>query len=141
MEDGNEGAAGAGKARRRRKAEPRARVVKVRFSEEEYATVADAARREGWAFGAFAAQATLAAARGAPYTLTGEVRVALTTLMETSRRVNKVGVNLNQAVAKLNATGQRCEDLGPIAAYCARVVAHLDEAATEMAIELRKKSA
>jgi hypothetical protein len=112
-------------------------VVKFRLSEDEYAVVTEAARREGWACGAFAAHAALAAARGAPLALTGEVRGALQELMKTGRRVEKVGVNLNQAVAKLNATGQRSDDLGPIAAYCARVVTHLDEAATE----LRKKSA
>lgn len=136
MEEGSEGVIGGG-ARRRREARPRTRVVKLRLSEEEYAAVTDAARREGWACGAFVAHVVLAAVRGAPSARTEQVREALKSLMRAAGQVQKVGVNLNQAVAKLNATGQRSDDLGPIAAYCARVVTRLDEAA----IELRKKSA
>jgi hypothetical protein len=36
--------------------------------------------------------------------------------------VRRAGTNLNQAVAKLNATGQRGEDLLPAAQFCARVI-------------------
>jgi hypothetical protein len=43
--------------------------------------------------------------------------------------VGRAGVNLNQAVAKLNATGQPGPDLAPAAAYCVRVIAHVDQAA------------
>jgi hypothetical protein len=43
--------------------------------------------------------------------------------------VRRVGTNLNQAVARLNATGQRGEDLLPAAQFCARVIRRLDEAA------------
>ena len=39
------------------------------------------------------------------------------------------GANLNQAVARLNATGEPGPDLGPSAAYCTRVLGHVDEAA------------
>lgn len=136
MEEGREGATGGG-ARRRREVRPRSRVVKFRLSEAEYAAVAEAACREGWACGAFVAHVVLAAVRGAPYARTGDAREVLKTLMQAAGQVQKVGVNLNQAVAKLNTTGQRSDDLGPIAAYCARVLTRLDEAA----VELRKKSA
>ncbi len=45
------------------------------------------------------------------------------------RLVRRVGTNLNQAVARLNATGQRGEDLLPAAQFCVRVIRRLDEAA------------
>jgi hypothetical protein len=39
---------------------------------------------------------------------------------------------LNQAVVRLNATGQRGEDLVPAALFCARVIARLDDAAEQL---------
>jgi len=36
---------------------------------------------------------------------------------------------LNQAVARLNATGERGEDLVPAVEFCTRVIRRLDEAA------------
>lgn len=136
MEEGNEGATAAG-ARRCQDARPRRRVVKIRLSEEEFDAVTTAARREGLAFGAFGARALLAVARDESAVRAGPSRDALLALMQAARQLNKVGVNLNQAVAKLNTTGQRPDDLIPIAAYCARSMERLDEAA----MELRKRSA
>jgi len=46
--------------------------------------------------------------------------------------VRRIGVNLNQAVARLNSTGQRGEDLGPAAQMCSRVIRRLDEAAEQV---------
>jgi hypothetical protein len=46
--------------------------------------------------------------------------------------VRRIGTNLNQAVAKLNATGQRSEDLLPAAEFCMRVIRRLDEAAEQV---------
>jgi hypothetical protein len=46
--------------------------------------------------------------------------------------VARIGTNLNQAVARLNATGQRGEDLMPAAQFCARVIRRLDEAAEQV---------
>lgn len=136
MEEGSEGASVAG-ARRRRDARPRRRVVKIRLSEEEFEAVTAAARQEGLAFGAFGARALLAVARAESPVRAGTSRDALLALMQAARQLNKVGVNLNQAVAKLNATGQRPDDLMPIATYCARSMERIDEAA----MELRKRSA
>src|SRR5258708_2139216 len=42
------------------------------------------------------------------------------------------GTNLNQAVGKLNATGQAGEDLLPAAQFCARVIRRLDETAEQL---------
>ena len=46
--------------------------------------------------------------------------------------VRRIGTNLNQAVAKLNATGQRSDDLLPAAEFCVRVIQRLDEAAEQV---------
>jgi len=46
--------------------------------------------------------------------------------------VRRIGVNLNQAVARLNATDQRCEDLTPAAQMCSRVIQRLDDAAEQV---------
>ena len=53
----------------------------------------------------------------------------LAELIRASGLVRRAGVNLNQAVARLNATGEPGPDLGPAAAYCTRVLRHVDEAA------------
>jgi hypothetical protein len=46
--------------------------------------------------------------------------------------VRRAGTNLNQAVARLNSTGQRGEDLVPAAQFSARVIRRLDEAAEQV---------
>ena len=90
------------------------------------------ARRQpgrGWRAGAFAAEVTLAAARGTQAKVGSPLREALTELMAAAGLVRRVGTNLNQAVARLNATGQRGDDLLPAAQFCVRVIRRLDEAA------------
>ena len=59
-------------------------------------------------------------------------REALTELMSAAGLVRRVGTNLNQAVARLNATGQRGEDLIPAARFCVRVIRRLDETAEHL---------
>jgi hypothetical protein len=46
----------------------------------------------------------------------------LVELMSAAGLVRRVGTNLNQAVARLNATGQRRDDLFPAAQICARAI-------------------
>ena len=131
--DGNGASGGVnGRARRRRHVAPRCWVVKFRLSEDEYAMLSDAARRGGWACGAYAARTALAAAQGTPTARDALAREALTALIRASGQLARVGVNLNQAVARLNSTGQYSGDLAAIAAYCARVIARLDEAALDV---------
>jgi len=60
------------------------------------------------------------------------LRAALVELMRATGLVRRIGVNLNQAVARLNATGQRGEDLGPAAQMCGRVIRRLDEVAEQV---------
>ena len=64
-------------------------------------------------------------------------REALAELICASGLVRRIGVNLNQAVARLNATGQRSGDLLPYAAESLRRVERLDAAAEEVRKALR----
>jgi len=124
--------AGGTVRRRSRQVVPRPRVVQFSLTEEEFEEVSAVAARSGLARGAFAAEATLAAARGAAPKEASPLRDALTELMSAAGLVRRVGTNLNQAVARLNATGQRGEDLLPAAQFCARVIRRLDETAEQL---------
>ena len=108
---------------------PRLRLVKFFLTDEELAELDEAAGQAGLARGAFAAEVTMAAARGRSARISAPLREALVELMSAAGLVRRVGTNLNQAVARLNATGQRGEDLLPAAQFCARVIRRLDEAA------------
>jgi hypothetical protein len=124
---------------RRRTRQPIRRVRSVRFglTEEEYGEVGEAAAHAGMAKGAYAAQATLAAARGLMNPVDAPFRQALTELIRAAGLVRRIGVNLNQAVAKLNATGQRSGDLLPYAAESVRRAERLDTAAEAVRRRLR----
>ena len=122
--------ANAGVGRRRSpQAAPRPRLVKFFLTEDELAELDEAAGQAGLARGAFAAEVTMAAARGRQARISSPLREALMELMSAAGLVRRVGTNLNQAVARLNATGQRGEDLLPAARFCVRVIRRLDEAA------------
>ena len=122
-----------GSARRRsRQAVPRPKLVQFTLTLEEFDEVSQAAERAGMARGAYAADVTLAAAHGAPDRTSSPLREVLGELMAAAGLVRRIGVNFNQAVAKLNATGQRGEDLLPSAQFCMRVVQRLDAAAEQV---------
>jgi hypothetical protein len=121
--------AGGSVRRRSRQAVSRPRVIQFSLTEEEFGEVSDAAERSGLARGAFAAEAALASARGGEARMLSPLREALAELITAAGLVRRAGTNLNQAVAKLNATGQRGEDLLPAAQFCVRVIRRLDEAA------------
>ncbi|HCU94052.1 MAG TPA: hypothetical protein DHU96_15540 [Actinobacteria bacterium] len=64
-------------------------------------------------------------------------RQALAELIRAAGLVRRIGVNLNQAVAKLNTTGQRSADLLPYAAESLRRARRLDAAAEDVRRHLR----
>ena len=113
------------------------RSVRFGLTEEEYGEVGEAAAQAGMAKGAYAAHATLAAARGLMNPADAPFRQALTELIRAAGLVRRIGVNLNQAVAKLNATGQRSGDLLPYAAESVRRAERLDAAAEDVRRRLR----
>jgi hypothetical protein len=124
--------AGGTLRRRSLQAVPRPRVIQFSLTEEEFEDVRRAAARSGLARGAFAAEATLASARGLSARTSSPLREALVEVMAAVGLVRRVGTNLNQAVARLNATGQCGDDLLPAAQFCVRVIRRLDETAEQL---------
>jgi hypothetical protein len=107
-------------------------MVQFSLTNEEFHEVSRAAEQSGLARGAFAAEATLAVARGTELRMPSPLREALIELIAAAGLVRRAGTNLNQAVAKLNTTGQRGEDLLPSVRFCMRVIRRLDEAAEQL---------
>ena len=118
--------------RRSRQAAPWPKAVQFSLTQKEFDQLSNAAARAGMARGAFAAEVTLAAVSGAQARTASPLRETLDELMAAAGLVRRIGTNLNQAVAKLNATGQRSEDLLPAAEFCMRVIRRLDEAAEQV---------
>jgi hypothetical protein len=112
--------------------------VRFDLSEEEFAEVGTAAQQAGLAKGAYAAQIVLAAARSGTSPAEFPLREALGEFMQAAGLVRRIGVNLNQAVAKLNVTGQRSGDLLPYAAESIRRARLLDQAAEEVRKRIRQ---
>jgi hypothetical protein len=131
------GGAGQTVRRRSRQAAPRPRLVKFFLTDGELAELDDAASRAGLARGAFAAEAAMAAARRVSMPASSPAREALVELMTAAGLVRRVGTNLNQAVAKLNATGEPGGDLLPAAAFCVRAIRRLDETAEQLRRKMR----
>jgi hypothetical protein len=123
--------------RRSREAVKRARRVEFTLTDEEFGELEAAAARAGLSRGAYAAQCTLAIARGNTTQVSAPAREALAELIRCAGLVRRAGVNLNQAVAKLNATGQRSADLLPWAAESVRRARRLDAIADELRKSLR----
>jgi len=103
----------------------------------EFELLEAAAGRAGQARGAYAAEAALAAARGGPAAADTLLRELLRELIRASGLVRRIGVNLNQAAARLNATGQRSGDLLPYAAESLRRSERLDAVADQVRKALR----
>ena len=111
-------AAAAGRRSRERGRRPRR--VEFTLTDDEFAELEAAAGLARLSRGAYAAQAALAVARGGANGAGVPMREALMELMAAAGLVRRIGTNLNQAVARLNATGQRGEDLLPAAQFCVR---------------------
>jgi hypothetical protein len=112
--------------------------VRFDLSDEEFSELGAAADRAGLARGAFAAQAALLVARSGVTVAESPLREALGEFVRAAGLVRRIGVNLNQAVARLNATGQRSGDLLPYAAESIRRARLLDQAAEEVRQHLRR---
>jgi hypothetical protein len=110
----------------------RSRTVRFALTDAEYAEVSAAARQAGLARGAYAAEATLAVARGTVATPDASLRDAFYALDRAALLVRRIGVNLNQAVAKVNATGQWSGDLPRYAEESIRRADRLEKAGEEL---------
>jgi hypothetical protein len=120
----------------------RNRRVNLSFNDLEYAVIQAAAGE--MAPGAWAAQTVLAVARGTVVPMPTNDREALRALAEARVAVNRIGTNLNQITAAMNAAAQADDDVADavapeqVAAVLARTTAalHRLDAAT-MAIVQR----
>jgi hypothetical protein len=130
---GNEAQGG----RRPRKGPRRPHRVEFTLTDDELAVLEDAARRSGRSRGAYAAEAALAAAHGRPSAGGAALTDALQELVRATGLVRRIGVNLNQAIARLNATGQRSGDLLPYARESMRRAEMLTTAAEDVRNALR----
>ncbi len=104
----------------------------VRFSEQEKAEVRASARRAGMAGSAWVGMTATGAARHELMALTQYQRELIAELMRLSYQLSKAGTNLNQAVARVNATGQAeprlarsASQVGEIADQAERLIAHI----------------
>ena len=107
----------------------RGRRVTVRLCDEELAAIELAAGRAGLTPTGFVGAAALAAARGTAGPAASESREALGELMAARAAVRRFGVNVNQAVAALNSTGEAPDWLGQAVEATARAVGRVDAAA------------
>jgi hypothetical protein len=126
-----------GRSRRPRQPSQRSRTVRFALSEAELAELEAAAARAGLARGAYAATTALAAARGTGPARDDGLRDLLAELVRAAGLVRRIGVNLNQAVARLNATGQQSGDLAAYAAESIRRSQHLDAVAEQARTAIR----
>jgi hypothetical protein len=126
----------AARSRRQPAGARRDRRVGLTFTKEEKERLRAAAARCGMAPAAYAAQAALdrADGHGEPPARGGQAGPeVLAALMAIVSQMQAAGNNLNQAVRKLHATGQRP---GRLSSYAARVMDAVD-AASDAIEELR----
>ena len=140
--NGSSGTGVGGQGRRRaRQPVPRTRRVEFTLTGEEYAAVILAAGRAGLARRAYAAQAAMAAAANDRAASDQEsLGQILIELMRAAGLVRRIATNLNQAVAKLNATGQPAGNLPAYVAQSIRRADHIDQVADAVRKALTRRS-
>lgn len=112
----------------------------LRLSEEEHSALLEAAGRVGLTAAGFCAEAALAAARGEAVPDHRELRQLLIELMAARTQVRRYGVNVNRAVAQLQAIGEAPGWLERAAAGADRGVTRVEAAAAGVAGVLRRRS-
>lgn len=116
----------------------RERQMKLRYSEAEFQAIAEAARHAGLTATGYAAEAALAAARQIEAPSVLPLRTALVEVMAARGQVRRFAVNVNQAMAALNATGQAPEWLSAAVTITTRSVERLDAVADTLAVAARR---
>jgi len=99
---------------------------------EEYQAIASGAASKGLTPTGFVAEAALAAVDGAALADYGLLREALAAALKGGNDLVKVGVNLNQAVAKLNATGEAPRSLADATTEARLAIKRHDRLASEI---------
>jgi len=133
--DGDTGRTGRGRHRGHR-LPGRSRRVTLRYDEDEYAAVTNAATQAGLTLTGYTAQAALAVATRQRPPQGEPLRAALLEVIQARTQVRRFAVNVNQAVAVLHGTGEAPEWIARAIEITARAVARLDVAAAELARRL-----
>jgi uncharacterized protein (DUF1778 family) len=134
--------AATGRGRRRRSRDGHSEMLRPRFTPAERDEVDGAAASAGMSTSRFCAEAALAAARGTPMVLSAaQDREALVRLQRqlfmAAGEVKRFGVNVNQAVAALNATGVAPEWMGRAMTRVGYSINQLDEVILKVDRRLR----
>ena len=124
--------------RRARQPVPRTRTVEFTLNAQEYGLLVESARQAGMARRAYVAQTVMAAAANGT-TASGQdpLELILIELMRAAGLVRRIATNLNQAAAKLTATGQPAGELPRWAAESARRADNIDAVADAVRKALR----
>jgi uncharacterized protein (DUF1778 family) len=101
--------------------------IAISVDQAEQEELEQAACAEALTLSAFVAEKALAAARHTLPPTTAPLREALADLARATAQVQKVGTNLNQAVAALNATGLAPGNLIQYARYATTIVEKIDQ--------------
>ena len=126
--------------RRARQPVPRTRVVEFTLTDEEYALLVETARQAGMARRAYVATVVLeGAANGTTISSQDPLELILIELMHAAGLVRRITTNINQAVAKLTATGQPAGELPRYAARSIRCADHIDDVADTVRQALRRR--
>jgi len=113
--------------RTRHQGKSRSCRIAISVDQAEQEELQQAARAEALTVSAFVAEKALAAARRTLPQTTAPLREALADLARATAQIQKVGTNLNQAVAALNATGQAPGNLIQYARYATTIVEKMDQ--------------
>jgi hypothetical protein len=111
----------------------------LRLSESEFADLMEAAVDAGLTPSGYAAEAALATARATRPPAAQPWRAALGEVMAARTQVRRFGVNVNQAVRVLHATGEAPAWLQDAVASTERAVQSLDEAAAGLTGQLTSR--
>jgi len=112
----------------------RSRQVRLRYTDDEYATIARAAQSAGLTPTGYVAEAALAAANSQEPPRDAPWRTALIELMAARTQVRRIGVNINQAARALNANGEASVWLEHALAMTDRSMTRVDDAAAAVAV-------
>ena len=114
--------------RRRRQTTPRPHAVSARFSDEEFEALAEAAAAAGVTPTSYVASSAVALARGQVRPMPAGIGDVMRELVDARTQLVRYGVLLNQAVARLNATGQVDGSLVAAAQRCDAAMSSLRSA-------------
>jgi hypothetical protein len=112
----------------------------VKFTAAERTALEQAADQVGLSLGAYVGQAAMDAAEHRAAPVDSIYRELLIALMRLNGLVLRAGSNLNQAVARLNSTGQPGLDLAPAAEWIARVAVEVEDASLAVSRTLNRQT-